>query len=198
MKHLFFLVGLLCLMAAPISSFAQAQNAKDLRKERLEMLKASKSELNEKASKAAKKEAKKLQKEGWQTAPGALPLEKQLDKSYAMQYQYDESMYPMYIMGEAMSIGENYDGAKMQAMELAKQNLAAQIQTEVSGLIDKLCSYSAACHGRSSYRYQEYHGQQEPHRTEHRQNHHSHGVLPYLEEQEQGSTRTHRIQRSNG
>lgn len=136
MKHLFFLVGLLCLMAAPISSFAQAQNAKDLRKERLEMLKASKSELNEKASKAAKKEAKKLQKEGWQTAPGALPLEKQLDKSYAMQYQYDESMYPMYIMGEAMSIGENYDGAKMQAMELAKQNLAAQIQTEVSGLID--------------------------------------------------------------
>lgn len=100
------------------------------------MLKASKSELNEKASKAAKKEAKKLQKEGWQTAPGALPLEKQLDKSYAMQYQYDEAMYPMYIMGEAMSIGENYDGAKMQAMELAKQNLAAQIQTEVSGLID--------------------------------------------------------------
>lgn len=75
MKHLFFLVGLLCLMTAPISSFAQAQNAKDLRKERLEMLKASKSELNEKASKAAKKEAKKLQKEGWQTAPGALPLE---------------------------------------------------------------------------------------------------------------------------
>lgn len=138
MKHLFFLVGLLCLTAAPISSFAQAQNAKDLRKERLEMLKASKSELNEKASKAAKKEAKKLQKEGWQTAPGALPLEKQLDKSYAMQYQYDESMYPMYIMGEAMSIGENYDGAKMQAMELAKQNLAAQIQTEVSGLIDTL------------------------------------------------------------
>ena len=35
-----------------------------------------------------------------------------------------------------MSIGENYDGAKMQALELAKQNLAAQIQTEVSGLID--------------------------------------------------------------
>lgn len=49
MKHLFFLVGLLCLTAAPISSFAQAQNAKDLRKERLEMLKASKAELNEKA-----------------------------------------------------------------------------------------------------------------------------------------------------
>lgn len=136
MKHLFFSVGLLCLLAAPIAVSAQSQSAKDIQKERKELMKASKAELNEKASKTAKKEAKKLQKEGWQSSPGALPLEKQLDKSYAMQYQYDDSMYPTYIMGEAMSIGENYDGAKMQAMELAKQNLAAQIQTEVSGLID--------------------------------------------------------------
>jgi len=30
MKHLFFSVGLLCLMAAPISVSAQAQNTKDL------------------------------------------------------------------------------------------------------------------------------------------------------------------------
>jgi catabolite regulation protein CreA len=35
-----------------------------------------------------------------------------------------------------MSIGENYDAAKMQAMELAKQNLAGQIQTEVTALIE--------------------------------------------------------------
>lgn len=74
MKHLFFLVGLLCLTAAPISSFAQAQNAKDLRKERLEMLKASKSELNEKASKAAKKEAeaseRRLADSSWCTPTG--------------------------------------------------------------------------------------------------------------------------------
>ena len=35
-----------------------------------------------------------------------------------------------------MSIGENYDAAKMQALELAKQNLAGQIQTEVTALID--------------------------------------------------------------
>lgn len=71
MKHLFFLVGLLCLMAAPISSFAQAQNAKDLRKERLEMLKASKSELNEKASKAAKKESeRRLADSSWCTPSG--------------------------------------------------------------------------------------------------------------------------------
>lgn len=53
-----------------------------------------------------------------------------------MQMEYDDNMYPKYLMGEAMSVGENYDGAKMQALELAKQNLAGQIQTEVTALIE--------------------------------------------------------------
>ena len=105
-------------------------------KERKELRKMSKGELNEKATKAARKEAKKLAKEGWASAPGALPIEKQLDKSYLMQMEYDDNMYPKYLMGEAMSVGENYDGAKMQALELAKKNLAGQIQTEVTALIE--------------------------------------------------------------
>ena len=113
-----------------------AQSVKDIRKERQEIRKASKKDLNEKATKTARKNAKKLKKEGWITVPGALPLEKQLDKSYLMQMEYDEDMYPKYLMGEAMSIGENYDAAKMQALELAKQNLAGQIQTEVTALIE--------------------------------------------------------------
>ena len=113
-----------------------AQTVKDIRKERQAIRKVSKNDLNEKATKAARKDAKKLTKEGWITAPGALPLEKQLDKSYMMQMEYDEDMYPKYLMGEAMSIGENYDAAKMQALELAKQNLAGQIQTEVTALIE--------------------------------------------------------------
>ena len=113
-----------------------AQTVKDIHKERQEIRKASKKDLNEKATKTARKNAKKLKKEGWITVPGALPLEKQLDKSYLMQMEYDEDMYPKYLMGEAMSIGENYDAAKMQALELAKQNLAGQIQTEVTALIE--------------------------------------------------------------
>ncbi|MDE6378682.1 MAG: hypothetical protein K2K72_08055, partial [Duncaniella sp.] len=52
------------------------------------------------------------------------------------QYQYDADGFPQYIMAEAMSTGGNYDAAKMQALELAKQNLAGQIQTEVTALID--------------------------------------------------------------
>lgn len=113
-----------------------AQNSKDVQKVRRELYKASKSELNERASKAARKEAKRLTKEGWKTAPGALPMEKQLDRSYTMQMEYDNDLFPKYLMGEAMSIGENYDAAKMQALELAKQNLAGQIQTEVTALIE--------------------------------------------------------------
>ena len=113
MKKLFVCAfAFLCLTAN-----MTAQTAKDIRKERQELRKASKSELNAKASKDAKKEAKKLTKEGWITAPGALPLEKQLDKSYMMQMEYGDDMYPKYLMGEAMSIGENYDAAKMQALE---------------------------------------------------------------------------------
>lgn len=34
-----------------------------------------------------------------------------------MQMEYDEDMYPKYLMGEAMSVAGNYDGAKMQAQE---------------------------------------------------------------------------------
>lgn len=132
MRKLFVCAFAFLCLTANVS----AQTAKDIRKERQEIRKASKSELNEKATKTARKDAKKLKKEGWITVPGALPLEKQLNKSYMMQMEYDEDMYPKYLMGEAMSIGENYDAAKMQALELAKQNLAGQIQTEVTALIE--------------------------------------------------------------
>ena len=124
----------LCLLAETNVSYAQI--TKEQIKERQEAKKASKKELNEKASKAARKEAKKLKKEGWTNAPGALPVDKQLDKSYMMQMEYDEDLFPKYMMGEGMSIGQNYDAAKMQAVELAKQNLAGQIQTEVTALIE--------------------------------------------------------------
>lgn len=123
-------------MAAAVPAAGQQQSAKEQRRERMELAKASKKEMNEKASKAARKEAKRLTKEGWKTAPGALPLDKQLDRSYMMQYQYDEDAFPKYIMAEAMSTGGNYDAAKMQALELAKQNLAGQIQTEITALVE--------------------------------------------------------------
>ncbi len=134
MKSLTKIVIAAILLGMPCG--LSAQLTKEQLKERKAMMKASKSELNDKASKAARKEAKSLKKEGWTAAPGALPIDKQLDKSYTMQYEYDEEGFPKYIVGEAMSVGQNYDAAKMQALELAKQNLAGQIQTEVTALIE--------------------------------------------------------------
>lgn len=133
MKKIIFCILSLTLVA---SANLYADSVKDQIKERKELAKASKKELNEKASKAARKEAKSLTKEGWKVAPGALPIEKQLDKCYLMQFEYDNEGFPKYIMAEAMSTGGNYDAAKMQALELAKQNLAGQIQTEVTALIE--------------------------------------------------------------
>lgn len=115
---------------------AFAQEAKEINKERKELAKYSKQQLNERASKAAEKEAKKLRKEGWLVSPGALPLEKQLDRAYMMQYEFDEDLFPKYMSGQAQSTGGNYDAAHMQAMELAKQDLAGQIQTEITALVE--------------------------------------------------------------
>lgn len=129
-------VILTCVVLFALSLSGWAQSNEDVWKERKELRKMSREALKEKASKDARKEAKKLQKEKWQAAPGALPIERQLDKSYMMQQEYDDDMFPKFLMGEAMSIAENYDGAKMQAMELAKQNLAGQIQTEITALVE--------------------------------------------------------------
>ena len=86
--------------------------------------------------KIVKKEARRLKKEGWLVKPGELPLEKQLERVYMMQYEYDENLYPKFIMGEASSVGEQYDAAKMAATSLAVANLAGQIQTEITALVE--------------------------------------------------------------
>lgn len=133
-KILFTLAAVLSILTVSCSS-SKSLVEQDLRDRKL-VSAAARAELRQKADKAAVKEAKKLTKEGWKVAPGALPIEKQLDRTYAMQYEYNSDGVPKYIVAEGMSIGANYDAAKMQALELAKQNLAGQIQTEVTALIE--------------------------------------------------------------
>ena len=132
MKRILILV----VMSALLMPALYAQISKEQREERLELVKMTKNELGARSTKTARKEAKRMRKEGWNTTPGALHIEKQLDKSYMLQYEYTSDMFPKYIIGEAMSIGENYDAAKMQALELAKQNLVGQIQTEMTALVE--------------------------------------------------------------
>ncbi len=134
MKKIFMVA--MALIVASSFAFADKNEQKELNKERQEIRKLAKSELKAKVDKNTRKEAKRLSKEGWEVKPGALPIEKQLERSYLMQFEYDDNNYPKYIMGTASSIGENYDAAKTAATSLAIIDLAGQIQTEVSALID--------------------------------------------------------------
>lgn len=95
-----------------------------------------KSQMKEKASKDAKDEAKKLKKDGWKVKPGALPLERQLDRSYLMQYDIDEEGQNKYVFGNGSSVGAVYDAAKVQAMEIARQDIASQIESEITTEIE--------------------------------------------------------------
>lgn len=133
-----FMTVAMALIVACTCVFAQqsAQERKQLIKERQEVQKLAKKDLKAKVDKNTRKEAKRLKKEGWQVKPGALPLEKQLERAYLMQYEYDENQFPKYIMGEASSVGENYDAAKVAANSLAVTNLAGNIQTEVTALLE--------------------------------------------------------------
>lgn len=113
-----------------------AQSAKEIKKERQTISKMAKKQLDAKVSKSTKKEAKRLKKDGWVVNPGALPLEKQLERSYLMEFEYDANQFPKYIMANAQSIAEHYDAAKTTATSLAITNLAGQIQTEVTALVE--------------------------------------------------------------
>ena len=133
MKKILFSILIASLFAVnPV----QAQLTKAQQKERSEQVKQQRKELDKKASKDARNEAKRLKKEGWKVTPGSLSLEKQVDRSMLMENEYDESGYPLYVIGQAMSIGESYDAAKMQALELARQDAASKLQAEITSLVE--------------------------------------------------------------
>jgi hypothetical protein len=114
----------LLMLVCSISAYGQADYKKLSRK------------LKSKAIKSARKEAKQLKKEGYYIAPGALPLEKQLEKAWIKSMQEDESGYPLYIVTTGNAVAETQTAAKLQANEVAKFELAGTISTNVAALIE--------------------------------------------------------------
>ena len=98
--------------------------------------KQAKKEMKRKAYKQARKEARRFRKKGWYVAPGALPMDKQIEKSWELQYKLDENGYPLYIVATGNSVAETQSAAKLQATELAKLELAGLVQTNVAALIE--------------------------------------------------------------
>ena len=115
-------LALICLFSASV--FAQ-QTEKDLKKD-----------IRTKAVKEARKEAKKFKKDGYYVAPGALPMEKQLESAWMRQYESDEKGNPKYIVATGNSVAETQTAAKLQANETAKLELAGQISTNIAALIE--------------------------------------------------------------
>ena len=87
-------------------------------------------------AKDAKKESKNLKKEGWKVPAGNPPMESQLLQAYKLQAEVSDDMQPKYIFGQAISGGSFYDAAKMQAIELAKAELAGNIATDLTTLVN--------------------------------------------------------------
>lgn len=88
------------------------------------------------AEKSIKKEVRQLKKDGWKVAPGNIAMDLQLKEAYSKALEKDEKGYEKFVSGEAMTVGETYDAALFQATNLAKLDLAAKIETEITELID--------------------------------------------------------------
>jgi len=95
-----------------------------------------KKDVSSKAIKSARVEAKKYKKAGYYVAPGALMLDKQLERAWTMQYETNDKNEPKYIMATGNSVAESQTAGKLQAMETAKLELAGQINTQIAALIE--------------------------------------------------------------
>jgi len=93
-------------------------------------------ELKTKATKEARKEAKKLTKDGFYVANGALPLDKQLESAWLKQLAKDDEGMPQYIVETGNSVAETQTAAKIQATETAKLTIAGSITTQIAALIE--------------------------------------------------------------
>jgi len=98
--------------------------------------KESEKDLKKKSMKMARKDAKKKAKEGYFVAPGALPMDKQLEKAFIKQNMEDDKGYPKYIVASGNSVAGTQTAAKIQATETAKLTLAGTISTNVAALIE--------------------------------------------------------------
>ena len=123
-------------MMISVSSFAQEKATKDDYKKLAKQEKILNKDLQKKAIKDARKEAKKLTKEGFKTPVGKLPLDKQLENAWQKQAEMTPDGTPFWYIASSRAVGGNQSSAALQARNAAKIDLAGQIQTKVSQLIE--------------------------------------------------------------
>ena len=115
---------------------ASSQINKNAFKQRQEMMKMNRKLQDTKVSKASKNRAKDDKKEGWKPS-GPLTLEQQYERAAVYQNSFEDDMVtPKFVYGEGQSIGSAYDGAMLQARELARQNLISSIESDINQIIE--------------------------------------------------------------
>jgi predicted neutral ceramidase superfamily lipid hydrolase len=123
----------LSVVHAQMSKSEYNQETKRTAKE----VKKAEKKLTSRTLKSAKREAKKLARQGYTVAPGAVPLEKQLENAWIKTMEQDDkTAYPKYVVANGNAVGETITAAKLQANEVAKFELAGTISTNVAALIE--------------------------------------------------------------
>ena len=135
-KALLFTALVAFVMSFSANVNAQVKASGDDLKKQQKYEKVLNKDLEKKAIKAARKEAKKLTKEGFRTPVGKLPLDKQLENAWQRQAELDMEGNPYWYIASSRAIGGNQSSAALQATNAAKIDLAGQIQTKVSQLIE--------------------------------------------------------------
>lgn len=95
-----------------------------------------KAEIEKKAIKLARKEAKKFKKQGYQVTPGSLPMEKMLETTWMKLLEKDSEGNPIYISADGNAVAQTRTAAEMQALEVAKLNLAGQLETIIRSIVE--------------------------------------------------------------
>ncbi len=89
-----------------------------------------------KAGKTAQKEGRRYEKQGYMVFPGNPPLENQLNAAYAKQSEVDDKGLPRWIVANGSSVAQNQQAASMQAIEMAKNNLVALIESNMKNVVE--------------------------------------------------------------
>lgn len=128
MKTLHIRFILLALLGVALVGPASAQLDNKARREL-------KQDIKKKAIKEARKEAKGFKKQGYVVAPGSLPMEKMLEYTWYKLLERDDNNDLVYLSSDGNAVAETRTAAEMQALEIAKLNLAGQLETQIRSLI---------------------------------------------------------------
>ncbi len=95
-------------------------------------------ELKANVDKDSRKSAKQMEKAGWQSMPGRVTMEKQIERSKIAELSVDEKGDNIYLIGTHTATGGNYSAAKNIATVRAKGELASQLKAHIKrNIMDK-------------------------------------------------------------